>query len=174
MFVFRLELILIISSTWSFTGVLSIVGNNSHGETCSNESPCKSPLLCSKTNQCHCSKLSSHWEEATQDCLYCSTGSVEWKRQSCLLLVIPSNSIPFTFIEGQQACQSQSGDVFRFNQRTEFDQFTNLIKLLLETPNAKNILLYLKFGSWIQLDFAGKSFLIFVRCKIFLSFSIQI
>lgn len=122
----------------------------SFNETCSTNTSCTYPLICSSnTNRCICSKSSSVWDQEKQDCFYCPSDWIEWENHHCLSLSVPSQG-GISYKQANETCRLFSSELFYIHNFDQFKQFEIKINNLFQSTYSNPITLFFYLGAWID------------------------
>ena len=152
-----------------FTSVLYLIIRSSESssvaasfnQSCSETSVCQSPLICSNSSRCLCSKSSSIWNEDAKDCFYCPVGWNVWENNQCLSFAVPSTGgLPYE--QATNTCQAFSAELFSINNHLELEEFSSQVNRLLRETFSSAVALYFRLGAWIN-RFDGKRSLLSMK-----------
>lgn len=129
-------------------------------EQCSANQLCQSPLICSNSSECICSKSSSIWNEHFKDCFYCPPGWIAWENNHCLSFAVPKSG-GLSYEQANATCQSFTAELFSINNLIEMKTFEDQVNRILRESFSSAVSLYFRLGAWI--DQTHSKFILYER-----------
>ncbi|CAF0794257.1 unnamed protein product [Rotaria sordida] len=130
---------------------ISFVSSASFGDFCSNDLSCHYPLICSNSSQCICPLSSSEtfWSAEQNTCLFCPSGWIEWKNETCLLFIQPPEG-GIIREKAKNACLTYSGQLLQIDYYQDYIEFQYKINDLLKGEYTNKLNEFLSNGVWIN------------------------